>query len=277
MKMIIQGLKAANKVPEEKSLLVVHNDLPSNDWSELFDLLNEDRSYHGVANGRSFYESCLPVNSLSIGYSSTSLHWLSRKPCNLSNHCASLFAHGDELRSFRDQSRLDWSDFLEHRSRELITGGVLILLVPAVDDRGSNGFDLLREILYRCAQSLLTPSELLDYTFPIHARSFAECVDAQLFARCSLQVIRAEFASVPMPFAEQAQDEHLARSITSYVRSWSELTLKKTLIDNHRAENEIEEILRQFWSSYEQETRKEAIQLIDTHMNFIYLILKKQH
>ena len=277
MKMIIQCLKATNKIRDDREILVVHNDLPSNDWSQLFDLLNVDQSYQGVANGRSFYQACLPTNSLSIGYSSTSLHWLSRKPCNLSNHCASLFARGDELQAFREQSRLDWNDFLAHRSRELIVGGVLILLIPAVDDRGSNGFDLLRELLYRCAQSFLTPVELLDYTFPIHARSYAECLDSELFDRCSLQVIRADFASVPMPFAQQVQDEHLARSMASYVRSWSELTLKKALVDNHRPENEIGQTLNQFWSLYEQEARKEVSQLLDIHMNFVYLILKKKH
>ena len=279
MKMIIQSLKETKRIAEESEVLVVHNDLPSNDWSQLFDLLNAEKSYFGVANGRSFYQPCLPKNSLSVGYSSTSLHWLSRKPCNLSNHCASLFAQGDELKAFREQARRDWTDFVEHRSHELIAGGVLILLIPAVDERGSNGFDLLRELLYRCAQSLLTPAELLDYTFPIHARSYAECLDAQLFARCSLQVVRADFASVPMPFIKQAQDEHedIARSMASYVRSWSELTLKQALVDNHRAEQQIEPLLQQFWALYEQEARKEVSQLLDTRMNFIYLILQKKH
>jgi hypothetical protein len=92
MKLIIQCLKETNKIENEKQVLVVHNDLPTNNWTTLFHLLNKDNSYHSVANGRSFYEPCLPPNFLSIGYSSTSLHWLSCKPCNISNHCASLFA-----------------------------------------------------------------------------------------------------------------------------------------------------------------------------------------
>ena len=118
MKMIIGCLKEANKVTDERQILVVHNDLAANDWRKLFDLLNDKASYFGVANGRSFYEPCLPSKSVSIGYSSTSLHWLSRKPCNISNHCASLFARDDELRAFQEQARLDWTCFLEHRSRE---------------------------------------------------------------------------------------------------------------------------------------------------------------
>ena len=97
MKMIIHYLKETNKIENEKEVLVVHNDLPTNDWTTLFDLLNKDGFYKGMASGRSFYELCLPSKCVSVSYSSPSIHWLSRKPCNVSNHCASQFAQGDEL------------------------------------------------------------------------------------------------------------------------------------------------------------------------------------
>jgi hypothetical protein len=280
MKTIIQRLKETKKVEDEKQILVVHNDLPTNDWTKLFDLLNKDNSYHGMANGRSFFESCLPPNSLSIGYSSTSLHWLSRKPCNISNHCSSLFAQGDELKAFQVQAHLDWAHFLEHRSCELIPGGVLILLIPCIDARGSNGFGIVRELLYQCARSLLTPQELLDYTLPIHARSYSESVDIQLFARCSFELIKSDFSSVRMSFIEQWQNgqttpDEFVRSMTLYVRSWSELILKQTLLINNRSEKDIERILNQFWSLYEHKLRKDFQQLLDIFMNYTTLILKK--
>ena len=75
-----------------------------NGWTTLFDCLNKDNSYHGVANGRSFYEPCLPQNSILISYSSTAIHWLSRKPCNISNHCTSLCIQGDEMKAFQETS-----------------------------------------------------------------------------------------------------------------------------------------------------------------------------
>ncbi|UJR12303.1 hypothetical protein I4U23_016480 [Adineta vaga] len=235
-----------------------------------------------IANGRSFYESCLSSNSLLIGYSSTSLHWLSHKPCNISNHCASLFAQGDELKAFQEQARLDFNHFLEYRSNELISGGVLILLIPCVDDHGSNGFDILREILYKCAQLCLTAQELLEYTFPIHARSYAECVDIQLFDRFSFELIKSEFNSVQMPFIQQWQNKEITQDefiklIVSYVRSWSESILKQTLMTSNRSREEIEQIQSQFWSLYSDELRKEFNQLLDMHMNFTYLILKKKN
>ncbi|CAF0994292.1 unnamed protein product [Rotaria sordida] len=72
MKIIIQYLQQTNKLIT--SPLVVHNDLPTNDWTILFQLLAKDNSYQGVAMGRSFYEQCLPSNSLSIGFSSSSIN-----------------------------------------------------------------------------------------------------------------------------------------------------------------------------------------------------------
>ena len=77
MKTIIDYLQKTKKLAKEP--LIVHNDLPTNDWASLFQLLIKDNSYNGVASGRSFYEQCLPSNSLSIGHSSTALHWLSKK------------------------------------------------------------------------------------------------------------------------------------------------------------------------------------------------------
>jgi hypothetical protein len=81
MKTIIEYFREIKKIVKQP--LVIHNDLPTNDWTSLFQLVNKDNSYNGVAIGRSFYEQCLPNNSLSICYSSSSLHWLSNKPCNI--------------------------------------------------------------------------------------------------------------------------------------------------------------------------------------------------
>lgn len=215
MKTIIQCLKEARKVESNEQIMVVHNDLPANSWTTLFDLFNVDNSYHGLASGRSFYESCLPANSLSIGYSSTALYWLSRKPCNISNHCRSQFAQDDELKAFQEQAHLDWTHFFEHRSRELIVGGMLILHIPCVDDQGSNGIDTFRTLLYKCAKFLLTTQELLDFTFPIHFRSYSEIIDHSLFAGCSLELAKSDFGSVKISFIEKCLNKQMTLDASS--------------------------------------------------------------
>lgn len=170
MKTIIDYLRETNKFTGNRQVLVVHNDLPTNDWKSLFNVLQGKQEYYGVASGKPFYEQCLPDKCLSIGYSSTSLHWLSCKPCNLSNHCIPIcLDENDPGRlTFARQAQLGYTQFLLHRSCELAQGGVLILVIPSFNPvhNGPSPIDKVRHLrlLYECAQALLTPEELLDYT-----------------------------------------------------------------------------------------------------------------
>jgi hypothetical protein len=67
---------------------VVHTDLPGNDFSALFQTLADDpESYlrgdpavFASAVGRSFYEQILPAGSVTLGWSSWAVQWLSRVP-----------------------------------------------------------------------------------------------------------------------------------------------------------------------------------------------------
>lgn len=128
MKTIIDYLY--EKKNDMREPLIVHNDLPTNDWTTLFQLLIETNMYRGLASGRSFCEQCLPNNSLSIGYSSSALSWLSGKPCNISDHCyADLSRNLKEREAFKHYAYLDYCRFLENRSRELLFNGVLILSI----------------------------------------------------------------------------------------------------------------------------------------------------
>jgi len=88
-------LRETNKLANNQEILLVHNGLPTNDWKTLFEVLHEKKEYYGVAGGKSFSEQCFPDNCLLIGYSSTSLHWLSRKRCNFLNHC--MFTYLDDI------------------------------------------------------------------------------------------------------------------------------------------------------------------------------------
>ena len=279
MKMIIEYLRESKQ--EARSLLLVHNDLPSNDWSQLFQLLNDDDSYHGVACGRSFYEQCLPQNSVIISHSSTSIHWLSCKPCNMSNHCSILFGQDNERNSFKRQAREDLSLFLQHRSRELIVGGVLIISIVCIDDQGSCGSNPAKRLLYEVAQSLpLTPQELLHYTITEYPRTYEECVDHELFKQNSFELINTQFLPIESEMFSQWRNgqvplDEFARAHTQFMRSWSESALREALqITKERSLNDIEERLNQFWSLYEQ-TVKENPGQHDSQSFRTFLVLKK--
>ncbi|CAF1075365.1 unnamed protein product [Rotaria sordida] len=279
MKAIIEYFKKSKN--EQRSFLIVHNDLSTNDWTILFDLLNKDSSYFGLANGRSFYEQCLPSDSLSIGYSSTSIHWLSCKPCNISNHCALLFNTNDEFDKFQQQARLDYSQFLEHRSNELILGGVLILCIHCINDKRLNGLEIAFNLLYKCAKLLsLTEQELFDYTIPVYYRTYSECIDEELFKKFSFKLIKSELSEARINILTRYQQgevslDEFAKDRTQFVRSWGEPSLRQALeMNDHRSEKDIEILLDQFWNMYEQEVKEHANQF-DTSSPRIYLIVKK--
>lgn len=281
MKYIIQYLKETKKIQDEKSLLIVHNDLPANDWRILFDLLEKDKSYHAVASGRSFYEQCLPPNTLTLGFSSTSLHWLTNKPCNISDHCTANFTkNAIEHEAFKRQAKHDLATFFQHRSRELVPNGVLILNIQCTNSEGSLGFDIGLHLLYECAKAVgLTEQELLDYSIPIYYRSFEECIDTELFDQCSLKLIKAEFHKFELEVFTQFQNGHLsldqyAKIAALVMRSWSEPILKQILETNKRSNVEIEKILTQFWIIYEQRLKDDSSQW-NSCFYYTYLILKK--
>ena len=67
---------------------MIHTDLPENDFTTLFQTLiddpdsylNGDRAVFTAAVGRSFYPQILPSCSVTLGWSSWSVQWLSRVP-----------------------------------------------------------------------------------------------------------------------------------------------------------------------------------------------------
>ncbi|CAF3783056.1 unnamed protein product [Rotaria sp. Silwood1] len=248
MKVIIENLKTSKN--KQRSVLVIHNDLPTNNWTILFDLLNKDNSYLGLANGRSFYEQCLPSTSLSIGYSSASLQWMSCNPCNISNHCVSLFCSNDEYDIFKQQAHLDYSRFLEYRSNELIPGGVLILCFSCLNDKGLFGFEILFQLLYKCATLLpITEQELLDYTYPLYYCTYEEYINYDLFKKFSLKLIKSELCDTrtdTFPRFQQGEltlDEFV-KDHTRFLRSWTAPSLRETLArNNHRLNEDVETLL----------------------------------
>ena len=58
-----------------------------------------------------------------FGFSSTSMHWLQKKPCNITNglhHTQITLGH--EHLKFKEQAADDWQHLLLQRAKELKTG-----------------------------------------------------------------------------------------------------------------------------------------------------------
>jgi hypothetical protein len=280
MKLIIDLIK--EKYENEKSFLIIHNDLSTNDWNTLFNLLNKQEDiYFGCGNGKSFYNQCLPSNCLTIGYSSSSIHWLSKKPSNITNHCISIYAQGQELQAFQSQAKEDYQFFLKNRSLELIQGGILILLILSVNEQGLSLVEDIYNLLYKCAQMVpLNEDELRNYTIPVYLRSYEECCDMELFQKYSFQLIKSNIEKIDFQLDKQWKNgdmtrEEFAQFHTDFIRSATEFVLKNALQSNHSRSNEdIQLLINRFWKIYYQLILENPDQ-IQLSFYQTYLILKK--
>ncbi|MCW2653997.1 MAG: hypothetical protein QOE41_3748 [Mycobacterium sp.] len=170
-----------------RAIFVVHTEVAENDYTTLFQTLADDlHSYlrddpatFSAAVGRSFYQQILPSNSVTLGWSSWAVQWLSRVPAPIPDHIQVAYSRDSSARSA--YSRLaaeDWIAFLTARSRELVPGGHLVVLTMAQDDDEFGYRPLLEGIVAELAvmagEGLITDREVCRMGIPTVGRSEAD-------------------------------------------------------------------------------------------------------
>ena len=86
--------RLTERIGHERDVRVVHTDLPHCDFTSLFvtleaspDSYRRGRPYAFASlTGHSFYDRLLPAGSLTLGWSSFALHWMSALPMALREH-----------------------------------------------------------------------------------------------------------------------------------------------------------------------------------------------
>jgi hypothetical protein len=137
-----------SRVGEQRPILVCHTDLPGNDFSEMFQLFeNDPESYlrgeplvFPYAIGRSFYQRVFPSEYVDLGWSSYAAVWLSHIPRQIPDHFFIPCCTGSVRQEFDRQAAQDWETFLKLRAIELRLGGRLVVALPSLEHDGSTGF-----------------------------------------------------------------------------------------------------------------------------------------
>jgi hypothetical protein len=169
----------------ERAISVVHTDLPENDFTALFQTvvndpnsyLRKDRESFTSAVGRSFYEQILPAESVTLGWSSWAVQWLSKAPGPIPDQVQVAYSKDPGTRTaYYGQAAEDWRRFLLARGRELCTGGRLVVLTMALDERGEFGYRPLLDAMYSAlvemeASGFIRAEELHRMAIPTVARS----------------------------------------------------------------------------------------------------------
>jgi hypothetical protein len=168
----------------EQSVLVTHTDVPENDFSALFSTLREDPDSYlrhdaaafSSAVGRSFYSQILPSNTVSLGWSSWSVLWLSKVPAPVTDHIHASFSADEETRSAHERlAARDWHEFVAYRGRELCPGGRAVVMTMAIAEDGEFGYRplfaaLMAELGELVSRAVITAAELSRMSIPITGR-----------------------------------------------------------------------------------------------------------
>ena len=158
------------RIGRDRAITVVHTDLPQNDFTVLFQTvitspesyLQNDAAVFPFAIGRSFYEQILPSGSVTVGWSSWAVQWLSSTPAMIPDQVHVAHSQDASARAaFSRQAAEDWRRFLVARGRELCPGGRLAILTMASDDQGEFGYGSLGDAMYRTLVEMVEGGFLL--------------------------------------------------------------------------------------------------------------------
>ena len=152
------------RIGPKRAISVIHTDVAENDFTGLFETLaagpdsyaRDDPAIFPSAVGRSFYEQILPAGSVTLGWSSWAVQWLSRIPALIPDQVQVAFSRDDTARTaFARQAAEDWKRFLAHRCRELRPGGRLVVLTMALSEAGEFGYAPVVSAMYAGLLDLL--------------------------------------------------------------------------------------------------------------------------
>lgn len=172
----------------DQAISIVHIDLPDSDFSALFQAIATDpQSYlhlgpaiFASAVGRTFYEQILPSASVALGWCSWAVQWLSCAPTPIPDQVQVAYSEDIAVRNqYARQAAEDWRSFLQHRGRELRSGGRLVVLTMALTADGDFGYRPVLEAMYSALLQLvdegfLSEAELHRMAIPTVARSLSD-------------------------------------------------------------------------------------------------------
>ncbi len=262
-----------------RAIEIVYTDLPRNDFSQLFKTVHgqtDIETYYGsipdlypFASGTSFHQAIFPRESVDLFFSATATHYISKAPCNITNHVHMVGAKGEERRQWEELGRVEWERLLHLRAREMKLGARLVFLNFGIDSQGRylghtggvsmfDTFDRLWKEL--AAEGRISETEYLATNFPQVYRTADQFTaplrdTANPVYRAGMRLEHVEERHLVCPyakaFAEHRDAARFAREYIPTLRSWSEPTFAAGL-SSARPAAERQAILDEFYGRYEK-------------------------
>ncbi|CAE6206012.1 unnamed protein product [Arabidopsis arenosa] len=233
---------------------VYFNDLPNNDFNTLFRTQppSSGQEYFSVGVPGSFYGRVLPRNSIHIGNTSFTTHWLSKVPeevCDKKSpawnknyiHCNDLIEEVTE--AYKVQFTKDMRVFLKARAEELVAGGLMIALGQCLPD-GVAMYEtwpgIVKDTIGDCLQDMatlgLTTEEKIEmFNLPVYFPQSSELKGA-IEQNKSFTIEMMEIVSHPLEAMQLSNN-----FVTSMYRA-----ILSTVIEEHFGDSVVDELFRRF-------------------------------
>jgi len=244
---MLRAIGAIRAVDETREIAVVHNDLPSNDWSVLSRAVADPTSgytskapnVYTMISPRSFFEAVVPRWSAHLGISFSAAHWLRTQPSLPAGSWCFSDAREPARTQLADLAAQDWERFLLARSHELAAGAVLIvsMIGTAGAEGGSNvtAHELLR-FMRETAEEFVGQGQLNrgvfeEFVFPTYARTAQEAQAPLLPGRGLapyFDVLAIDIVPIANPYLElldRGQTAEYVKRYLGFVRAFSAGTL----------------------------------------------------
>ncbi|OVA12886.1 SAM dependent carboxyl methyltransferase [Macleaya cordata] len=211
---------------------VFFNDHTSNDFNTLFASLIQDpekRRYFATGVPGSFHTRLFPKGTLHFVHSSYALHWLSRVPKEVVDINSPAYNKGrinctnaprEVLEAYATQYAKDMEAFLHARAQEIVCGGLMVILVPAIPNATQPFpvsprilFDLLGSCLLDMAKMGVVDEARIDsFNLPMYSTSTQE-LETLVERNGCFSVERMEIMSRPRLSNPQVYSDHI-RAVT---------------------------------------------------------------
>ncbi len=223
---------------------VIHTDLPSNDFSSLFEALIADPDSYmtGTADvfplaiGKSYFASLLPPGRVHLGWSTWALQWMSTNEIDAPDHILAGMSRSPAVAAaVAARQARDWECFLTQRSREMRPGAKLVAGFTARAEADTGWEWLLGELWSAIGDmrkdGLLSQREQEQITIPIGLRSLEDIQapfrQSGYFAELELEHLDLVKVSDPFwpEFDSSGDRVAFAKHHANVTRAWSGPTI----------------------------------------------------